>query len=373
MKLLYFTIQLNLAGGLARVVSDKINWLVANGHEVSICNIENIDVNPYYPLDGRVNIIKGGLSTLPGGIFTRAKGVLNSYKRLLEIIKEISPDLIVNAHCPLITWLLPWVRKDIPKVVEIHQCHHGIKLFDKQFMHPLTAYLHIRLLKWIYSRYDRFVVLTNGDKYAWSSPKNCVVIPNFSNLNKAKEEIDRECHYQIIMLARLMPQKRIDLMINAWSLIAKQYPQWSVMVYGEGMLKSALNELIRGLDLQNSFYLMGETKTPENVLMDSDIMCLTSEYEGFPLVVIEAMKKRVPVLVMDYVGVEDIVTHRKNGLITKFGDITEFAQMLQMLMDSAALRKELSDNAFECVKKFDKERVMNMWMELFQSLERQSS
>lgn len=367
MKLLYFTIQINMVGGLARIVIDKINWLVAHGYEVALCNIESLDVKPAYPIDSRVKLICGDIQTTPGGIMTRAKGVLAAIKRTKEVIRQVKPDIIVNAHCPLVTWILPFVCRDIPKIVEIHQSRQGLEVFNRQFMSPFARWGHRHAIKWIYSRYDRFVVLTNGDKEAWGC-SNCQVIPNFHNFEVLKALPKRQESHQIIMLARLMPQKRIDLMIDVWSELAKDFPVWRVKVLGEGMLRLQLETKIGKLGLQDSFLMQGEVKDVTNELEASDILCLTSEYEGFGIVLIEAMAKGIPVMAFEYVGVYDIINDGVDGFVVPFGDIKGYAEKLRQLMLDNELRYQLSKEALYSVHKFDKEKIMKKWVELFNQL-----
>ena len=364
MKLLYFTIQINMVGGLARIVIDKINWLVDHGYEVTLCNIEAFDVKPVYPIDSRVNLIRGDIQTQPGGILTRAKGVMGAVKRTKEVIRQVKPDIIVNAHCPLVTWILPFVCRDIPKIVEIHQSRQGLEVFNRQFMSPYARLGHRHAIKWIYSRYDRFVVLTNGDKETWGC-KNCIVIPNFHNFEVLKILQKRQEFHQIIMLARLMPQKRIDLMIDVWARLAKDFPEWKVKVLGEGILRPQLEEKIRALGLQESFLLPGEVKDVTEELQASDILCLTSEYEGFGIVLIEAMAKGVPVIAFEYIGVHDIINDGMDGFIVSFGDVDGYAEKLKQLMTDKGLYKRLATEALISVHKFDKEKVMKKWDMLF--------
>ena len=364
MKLLYFTIQINMVGGLARIVLDKINWLVDHGYEVTLCNIESMDVKPAYPIDPRVKLIRGDIQTQPGGILTRAKGVMGAVKRTKDVIRQVNPDIIVNAHCPLVTWILPFVCRDIPKLVEIHQSRQGLEVFNRQFMSPLARWGHRHAIKWIYSRYDRFVVLTNGDKEAWGC-KNCIVIPNFHNFEVLKNLPIRQVSHQIIMLARLMPQKRIDLMIDVWARLAKDFPEWKVKVLGEGILRPQLEEKIRALGLQESFLLPGEVKDVTEELQASDILCLTSEYEGFGIVLIEAMAKGIPVIAFEYVGVHDIINDGVDGFIIPFGDVDGYAEKLKQLMTDKELYKRLATETLISVHKFDKEKVMKKWDMLF--------
>jgi len=366
MKVLYFVIQFNMAGGLARIVTDKVNWLVEHGYEVTICNIEPLEVKPYYPLDSRVKLIRGDIQTTPGGIMTRIKGVAKAMRRTFEVIEEVRPDVIVNAHCPLVTWLIPLVRlrgKNRPRLIaEMHQSRQGLEVFNRQFMSPMGQWLHRWSIRWIYGRYDRFVVLTHGDQEQWKL-KNCVVIPNFVNPtdNVIKEVPNSK---QIIMLARLMPQKRIDLMVQVWARLASEFPDWKVKVLGEGMERERLETQIAEAGLQDSVLLPGEVKDVWPELCNSEIMCLTSEYEGFGIVLIEAMQAGVPVMAFEYVGVHDIIDDNRSGYIIPFGDVDAYAAKLRVLMSNVEERRRLAMQAKQTLAKFDKEQVMQKWVDL---------
>ena len=154
-------------------------------------------------------------------------------------------------------------------------------------------------------------------------------------------------------------------MIEVWAKLAKEFPEWSVKVLGEGMLRPQLEEKIRTLGLQGSFLLPGEVKDVTNELEASDILCLTSEYEGFGIVLIEAMAKGIPVVAFEYVGVHDIINDNMDGFIVPFGDIDAYAQKLKQLMTDKDLYERLSTAALSSVHKFDKELVMKKWDVLF--------
>ncbi|MBQ6750237.1 MAG: glycosyltransferase family 4 protein [Bacteroidaceae bacterium] len=375
MKLLYFTIQINMIGGLARILIDKINWLVAHGYDVTLCNIERVDVLPAYALDERVKVIRGDISTTAGNALTRLRGVLGAINRVREIIKEVQPDIIVNAHCPLVTWVLPFVSTKIPKIVEIHQSRQGLEMLNRWAMNGFSRWLHKWSIRWIYGLYDKFVVLTSGDQKAWNL-RNCMVIPNFSNyseqgcLASIPREREEKAQYQIIMLARLVPQKRIDLMVQIWAKLAKDFPQWQVKVLGEGWERPRLEVQILRTGLHDTFLLPGQVKNVTAELQKSDILCLTSEYEGFGIVLIEAMLKGVPVIAFDYVGVDDIIENGVDGYVVPFGDIDTYVNKLKLMMSSFEERDRLVRNALSSVRKFDKEDIMKRWVQLFNETKR---
>ena len=377
MKLLYFTIQINMLGGLAKIVIDKINWLVDHGYDVTLCNIERLEVVPAYPIDSRVKLVRGDISTEPGGALTRLKGVVGAIRRTKEIIEQEQPDVVINAHCPLVTWILPWITghstwlssfsaHSSALIIEMHQSRQGLEVFNRQFMGAFSRWLHRWSIRWIYSKYDKFVVLTNGDREAWNT-KNCITIPNFATVKTSQGSrlSSQDGRHQIVLLARLMPQKRIDLMIKVWAKLAKDFPDWHVKVLGDGLLRDELVKLTRELEVEDSFLMPGAVNDVNAELESSDILCLTSEYEGFGIVLIEAMMKHVPVMAFEYVGVHDIINDGEDGFVVPFGDTDRYAERLRLLMESSAERERLADNALISVKKFDKEHVMQQWVNLF--------
>ena len=154
-------------------------------------------------------------------------------------------------------------------------------------------------------------------------------------------------------------------MIDVWAKLAKEFPDWKVKVLGEGMLRPQLEEKIRTLGLQESFLMPGEVKDVTTELQASDILCLTSEYEGFGIVLIEAMAKGIPVIAFEYVGVHDIINDGVDGFIVPFGDVDRYAQKLKQLMTDKGLCERLTTEALTSVHKFDKEQVMKKWEKLF--------
>lgn len=153
-------------------------------------------------------------------------------------------------------------------------------------------------------------------------------------------------------------------MIRIWALLAKDFPEWQVKVLGDGLERQALEHQICEASLQESFLLPGEVKDVRPELSHSDIFCLTSEYEGFGIVLIEAMLAGVPVMAFEYVGVHDIIQDGHDGIVVPFGDVESYATRLRQLMTSVEMRRQLVANARRSVQKFDKERVMQQWKEL---------
>lgn len=374
MKLLYFCIQMDQVGGVARIESDKINWLAAHGYDITVCDIEDWEMQPYYPLDARVRFMTAGIATTPGNPWVRLKGVVRAISRVRQIIREEQPDIIVNAHCPLVTWILPFVTPHTPIVAEMHQSRQGLEVFDRQFMGRIGRWLHRWSVRWIYSQYDQFVCLTNEDLQAWHL-SNARAIPNFSSLGaeetKVRSHVD-DGSRQIVVVARLAPQKRIDLMMQIWQRLKPDFPDWHVKVLGDGFEADRLRALCIEMGLESTFLMPGAVRDVRPELVASDLLCLTSEYEGFGIVLIEAMQLGIPIMAFEYVGVHDIIRDGYDGYVVPFGDIDAYVSRLRQLMTSATERARLATNAKQSVRKFDKEHVMQQWDTLFRTLRRDS-
>lgn len=364
MKILYFTINIERLGGLARIVTDKINWLVEHDYEVSLCNIETCEVMPYYPLDSRVKVLKGNVRVTPGGFLTRCKGIACSIRPLLQIIRQEQPDVIVNAHVPLLTWWLPFFERRIPKIVEIHLGLQGLEIFDRWSMGKGLRSLHSKALRFIYGCYDRLVVLTEADYHCWRL-KNAVVIPNFSNQPLRTDSPNTLRSKRIVVLARLVRQKRIDLMIRIWEKVVKVFPDWQVYVLGNGNEAQVLKQQVQEKGLSSTFFMPGSVTDLQPYMDASSILCLTSEYEGFGIVLIEAMLQGLPVMAFEYVGVHDIIDDGQTGYVIPFADVDAYVEKLKFLMSSYDERLRLRENAFKTVTKFDRAEVMCRWQRLF--------
>lgn len=367
MKLLYFTLNIHALGGYSRIVIDKINWLADHGYEVTICDILRTDIVPAYPLDNRVRTIRGDIVGTSGNLWHKFKEMFLAYKRMKNVIQEVSPDVIINAHSPRVTWMLLFVT-NIPKIVEIHLSRIAIEGYgDKSAVSKNISYVYKFIRKWIYSKYDKFVVLTHEDEKAWGM-KNCITIPNFTNMSTKETMPSSLMSNKIITTARLVVQKRLDLMIEVWGLLSKRYPDWSVDVYGDGPERSKLHALIDQKGIGQSFHLLGSTMDVKEKLQQSSIFCFTSEYEGFGIVIIEAMQMGLPVVSFEYSGIHDIIKNGENGIIIPFGDVDAFAEALASLMDSKEKMFAIRNNALRSVLKFEKTSVMNSWDQLFKTL-----
>ncbi len=233
----------------------------------------------------------------------------------------------------------------------------------------LYQWVYWTVIPRVYSRYDRFVVLSDEDSKYWKTG-NVEVIENFSNCKVFPENVEKKP--QILCMARHAEQKRLDLLIDVWERLYDKYPEWKVAVYGqESALTQTLQEKIDRLGLHDSFLLNGAVSNVEEKYAESEIFALTSEHEGFVLVLIEAMQASLPTCAFDVVPLKSIVENGTTGYLSPFPDVDAFAANLSRLMDDAQLRKTFGENGRKrAAEKWDIDVIMQKWRSLFEGLSR---
>jgi len=192
-----------------------------------------------------------------------------------------------------------------------------------------------------------------------------VVIPN-PNTYSINSTIDIVKEKQVLYVGRLEPnQKRPDLLLKVWKKIHKNHSDWELIILGSGIMENKMRSYVKKNQLGNVCFK--GTVDPLPYYKSASIITLTSIYEGFPMVLTEAMAHGVaPVLFDSFGAAGDVVIHNKTGfLITPF-NLNEFASKLSCLMKNEELRRGLSENAKDHVKKYDIKNIMKDWKQIIE-------
>ena len=217
-------------------------------------------------------------------------------------------------------------------------------------------------------RLDKLVLLTSQDEICWkmTTLKTCV-IPNPITIEYGERSpLDMK---RVIAVGRLNEQKGYDFLIGAWSIVAKKHPDWTLDIYGEGQLRDFIQNMIIQYGLKASINLKGVVKDINREYAKSSILVLSSRYEGFGLVLVEAMSCGVPCVAFDCpFGPRDIINSGIDGLLVKYLDVKALADGLCTLIENVKLRQAMGNKAFEHIQRYDVDHVMQMWMDLFNKL-----
>lgn len=246
--------------------------------------------------------------------------------------------------------------------MEIHFSHVGMSCNIRE-KGRLFHTLYWAVAEKIYSRYNRFVILTEEDRGYWHLP-NIEVINNFTECKSPVRPGEKE--NTILCVARYHCQKRLELLIEAWKLIHKDFPDWKVEVYGMGGDKPMLQELVDKYGMHDSFILNDAVDDVATVYAKSKIFAMSSEHEGFALVLLEAMSASLPICAFGVVGVKGIVEDQETGLLCDFPDVKTFAKNLSRLINDGQMRERLGANGHKKLETYSVDKTMQKWTALFQ-------
>lgn len=376
MRLLYFVPLLSTVGGQERTLTDKANFLASRGHQVMFVTYEH-EGPLAYQLDASVEH-----RDLHCHVFTLYRYPL--WRRFFEMLRlkrqfrdrlrgvqeQFRPDAVVVAIPNTENFICDVMRVAgaTPVVVESHLAYgHDVirrgvtEKWLYRIFNPRKAIARAQLL----------IALTEGDARCWREQgmRRVTVIPNpVTSYPEAIPQLPSSVSApRIICVGRLTPQKRIDRLIDAFALIAGEFPAWHVDIFGEGELKEQLLRQIADKGLGGRVRILPPTGDIYSEYLRSQLFVLCSDFEGFGLVIVEAMACGMPVVVTDCpYGPSEIIEDGISGLLSRL-DAEDLAVKMARVMADDALRLAMGRQARLSAARFRKERVIPLWEQAYRS------
>ncbi|SHF94537.1 glycosyltransferase family 4 protein [Dysgonomonas macrotermitis] len=378
MKIVYCLIDSSPSGGMERIVCAKANYLADHmGYDITIITTDREGKANFFDFSPRIRFIDLDINYryLHGKNFVRRlleqlrKRRLHK-KRLEDILKELKPDICISTYTHEFT-ILPKMSDRSKRVAEIHFCKHykeiEYSLLNASFLRKQKALWAEKNKSRYVNRYEAFVVLTEDDAAKWSKFKNVRVIPNV--LPFVSERISLRQERRVISLGRLTPQKGFSRLIDIWKIVVSKCPDWHLDIYGTGEEYQVLSEKIISRQLSNGITIHSPEEDVESIYTQASVYAMSSVYEGFGLVLAEAMSCGLPCVAFDCPsGPSEIISDGEDGYLVPDGDINLFADRLIRLIDDEALRNRMGEKACENSKRFLPENIMPRWVELFEDV-----
>lgn len=376
MKIIYCTHSTCNPGGMERVLLNKVTYLShLPGWEVAVVTTDQHQRPPFYPFPEKVRMTDLGINYSEDnekGAWKKITGYLRKRKehkrKLTALLLKEKPDIVVSLY-PSESSFIPDIKDGSKKVLELHYCKFFRLQYGRRGLLGWIDKLRTRQDEQIVRRFDKFVVLTNEDRGYWGNLPNIEVIPNAAmHVSDAYSDVMNK---RVIAVGRLDYQKGFDRLIQAWQLVRHtgKFTDWKLDIFGQGEWREMLQQMIDKAELQNTVCLNRPTKQIGEEYVKSDMLVMSSNYEGFPMVMIEAMACGLPVVSFDYkCGPKDIIQTGINGLLVPNGDIQALADAMMKVMEDEAYRKMLSLNARKVVDTYSEQAVMSQWIRLFTSI-----
>jgi glycosyltransferase involved in cell wall biosynthesis len=232
---------------------------------------------------------------------------------------------------------------------------------------PLT-----RDMRRVYGRFDGLVVLTGEDERDYRSllGAGSTRIARIPNALPALDGGVASLEAPVVVAAgRLTGQKGFDLLVEAFALVLEQEPSWKLRIYGDGSARGELERLIASLGVGSSVALMGTTTDIGSALAEASVFALSSRFEGFGMVIVEAMSKGLPVVSFNCPrGPAEIISDGVDGLLVPAEDVEALAAALLEVIRSPSLRRRMGAAGLEKASQFSAERIGERWDELLDAL-----
>lgn len=373
MKIVYCIAKTHGSGGMERVLSTKANYLTKQGYEIVIITTDQRGRKSFFPLDDRIRCYdlnvnyeeNNGKSFLNKMMYYPFKKRKHKQK-LSKLLKELQADIVISMFCNDASFIAD-IQDGSKKILEIHFSKFKRLQYDRKGVWGLTDRLRSKTDKKTVRKFDRFVVLTQEDSSYWGELSNIEVIPNplpFHPMETATLESKK-----VIAVGRYTFQKGFDLLIDAWVIVNRSHPEWTLDIVGDGELLNCLQQQINDNGLLGNVRLKSPTKCMEEIYRDASILAISSRYEGLPMVLLEAQSFGLPVVSFACkCGPRDIITDGQDGFLVPEQDVETLAGCLLQLIDDESLRKRMGDAAKLNSEHFSEVRIMRRWMDLFETL-----
>lgn len=386
MRICFFAPRMADCGGVQRVIATIANGFIRN-HEVTIISLNNEKKTSFYPLDRRIHLLhyngyvynkKNIVSRVLRGIAKKYNLVLpvsvaqyiyypqNVKEEFLRMLKQGQYDCIIAAtiQCSVFLGVL---AEHLQREILIGWHHNSFEIYFRTPVHGF--YIQSKLAEQVLQKLDVVVTLTFHDsqEYKKETKINCQYIYNpLSFTSKKKADMSKKVLLYVGRLER--KQKGIDLMIQiAEDLFHRRgYTDWKLKIVGDGSGFEDTKCQIEKYQLESFVELLGEKEQVIDYYTNASVFLSTSRWEGFGLVVIEAMECGLPVVSFQTDGPSEIIQDGKNGFLIENYDIVRFADAVERLMNEKETRVEMSKNAILRAKDFHLDHILREWEALIE-------
>lgn len=353
MKIAFVMETMTIKGGLERVMADRMNALAAMGHEILLVEVYDFGSGKdAYEVSESVRRIRLHVRKrcLPAKIWQFRKAV----SAVRKTIESEKPDIMTS---PVLLGVILY----------------GLSSYSAKMVYESHVPRHIMPFKWLVRRMERrvdaVVTLTIGDASEYTTARRTAVIPNYTDImpDAWSRRAERRSGFRAAALGRLCRQKDFLFLLQAWKEVVRELPQATLDIYGDGPDKKKIERRMAELGLEKSVTLRPATDDTDSVYRSADIVVMSSRYEGFPMVGLEAMSHGVCMVAVDVSYGPREMLEGGSGVLVK-RNVGELARGIITALSDTERRETIARKGLETLKRYSKEQVIRQWETLFEEL-----
>ena len=342
------------AGGAERQIILLSNQLAHRGHEVTLCVLaEN---NSPYKIDDKVRIVD--VSNVEINNNSSVGKIIKRLCAFRKVVKQTKPDAIINYNLQSAYFCLTLCKKQRSKVVYSERGDP----YDAEYSGLLGKVRDITV-----KRMDGLVFQSEGarDFFDDSIKKKSVVIHNSVNVPQEKYPTPAEREKRIVNVGRLHPQKNQKLLIDAFAQVTKAFPDYVLEIYGDGELHDDLQKQIDDLGLHDKVTIYPSRKNIWDCIYKASLFVLTSDFEGMPNALMEAMALGLPCVSTDCRpgGARSLIENGKNGFIVPVGDVAALSWAMSQCLSKQDVSERIAFDAKKIVETHSEKVLFDKWEE----------
>ena len=329
-KIVFITSNLSQTGGLQMVTANLANEFAKKyKYNIDIINLGIKYGDEKYELNPNINVKYVGIDNSNcKNKFDLIKNLINSYIRLKNYIKLNckNKNQVIIGMGTGVSYLLPY----------------------------------------IYNKKNNTIIGTQHTKIDMEincKLKDIKIIPNPLTIKvDEKSKLDSKI---VLAVGRLTKQKGFDLLLESWKIVSSKHNDWNLVIVGEGEEYESLNNKIKNIGIEESVSIKPFTRDIQQYYKNSSIFVLSSRYEGFGLVVLEAQAFGIPVVAFNCpTGPRNIINDGIDGYLVEAENIDKLAKQIIMLIKDKNIRTKVGENAIKNIEKFKIENIMKQWNSL---------
>lgn len=348
----------NMAGGIERMATALMNDMCERGHEVSLLTWDLEGAESFYELHPNITWYNVNLGTHDEKASWSLR--LKRMKRMRHLLNAANPDIVLAfQHGTFLS-------------TRLYSAGQGFPIIAAEREAP-SRFDHLKAGKWQWLIYQSFRLAKNitiqCKSYIEDYPdylrNKIMAIPNpvFPATHFANPQGNDDDRKKLISVGRLGYQKNQSALLKAFAQIKDQFPDWDLLLAGEGGDRNTLEQEIQSLDLTKQVFLLGAVKDIKSLYCASHLSCLSARWEGFPNVIAESLSHGLPAVgYAGCAGTRDLIEDGVNGLLAEGnGNPDTLAQALATMMSNPDLRGQMGKAGIESMKEFVPKSIFDRW------------